>query len=685
LVGLCLLLGLGEALAAFFLDRVRFESGPLWLGELGATALFGTLAVALLVFVLGLLLMGTGRALGGKTPSSGWRAAAGRLGQLPTVALVYLLIRFVVSGNFVAYRIVGGVLIGALIALYLVRGLPAALRRLERFWPLLVGVLAAADTWYATGNLVRKRFEAGESAMALFHAAVPLVLIGAAWLLVARRRGWIRAVAVAVAVVLGAGFLLLHRPAAVKPAAGDRPDIVFVVVDTLRADRVWGELGAMPRIEQLAGQGVYYTQAFTPIPKTQQSVASFHTGLYPWTNEVRTLKAVLGAEHDTIAEKLARAGYRTAAFVHNPWIDYGMGHEQGFHEYHDYYKVESFSYLLHATLPIALLDHTVGRKRGAYKFQVDGARLTDRLVSWLESPPKQPFFLWIHYFDPHWPYLPPADTPNVDAADFETAGPVNGMRGHSQRGINIFHAEKGGITDAQVAAASRLYAGEARYSDRLIAEILERFEGREPPLVLFTSDHGESLGEHGYHFHHGAFTYDVCLKVPLLLSWPGHLPGGRVVDEPVMTVDILPTLTSLAGVEPGRVDGVVLPVADGSASGDPGRVIPFESDVRLFEANDRIHLPGVKGKWRGVVAENRKLIAVPREKDIAYQLYDLAADPAEVDDLYAAQSDAATPWIGALEEAGLAPGSAIDQVGDDAGYELDPEEVERLRSLGYLQ
>jgi len=484
--------------------------------------------------------------------------------------------------------------------------------------------------------------------------------------------------------VLSGGMMFSSRPEVPEPPNGDGPNVIFVVVDTLRADRVWGEHESMPRVKELAGQGIYYTHAYTPIPKTQQSVASFHTGLYPWHTEVRTLKQVLGAEHDTLAEKFARAGYRTVAFVHNPWIDYGMGHEQGFHEYHDYYKVESFSYLLHATLPIALLDHTIGRKRGAYKFQVDGARITDRIVDWLADPPAEPYFMWVQYFDPHWPYLPPPETPGVDPKDFDVAGPINGMRGHSQRGINIFHGRKSGITEEQTAAAARLYSGEARYSDQHIGRILDRIEGRAPVLFVVTADHGESLGEHDYHFHHGAFTYDVCLQVPLLVAWPGHVPGGRVVDEPVMTIDILPTLTSLTGLGIPEVDGVVLPGVDGGFSGDPGRVIPFEGDIKLFEANDRIHLKGVKGKWRGVIAERQKLIAVPRKKGTEHQFYDLARDPAEVRNSFEIQRETAARFAEELDAAGLSPGSAFDEAGG-GGYRLDPEEIERLRSLGYLQ
>jgi arylsulfatase A-like enzyme len=362
-----------------------------------------------------------------------------------------------------------------------------------------------------------------------------------------------------------------------------------------------------------------------------------------------------------------------------------MGHEQGFHEYRDYYGVESFSHLLHATLPIALLDHTIGRKRGAYKFQVDGARITDQIVEWLSSPPGEPYFMWVQYFDPHWPYLPPRETPGVDAKDFDVAGPINGMRGHSQRGINIFHGRKSGITDEQTAAAARLYSGEARYSDQHIGRILDQLGDLDDTIVVVTADHGESLGEHDYHFHHGAFTYDVCLRVPLLVAWPGRVPAGRVVDEPVMTVDILPTLTSLAGLGTPQVDGVVLPGVDGTSSGDPGRVIPFEGDIKLFEANERIRLKGVKGKWRGIVAERHKLIAVPRKKGTDHQFYDLTQDPGEVRDVSDIQNETAARFAEELDAAGLSPGSDFDEAGGGGGYRLDPEEIERLRSLGYLQ
>jgi len=684
LFGLALLLGLGEALSAFFLGRVRFESGPVWLAELVQTAALGTLAGSVLVLALGAALKALGL-VGGRSPAGGWRAVVGRLGALPTVAIAWLAIRLEVGGgSWVVRAIVGAVLAIALVA-FLLRGLPPALQRARSLWPLAAGVLGVAASWWSIGGLVRKRFEAGEVWPTLGYAAEPLVLLGLAWGLTVGRRAPLRAAALAIAVALSVGGAFLLRPQVPEPAPREKPNIVFIVVDTLRADRVWGEHESMPRVKQLAGTGLYYTHAYTPIPKTQQSVSSFHTGRYPWHSGVRTLKQVLGAEQDTIAEKLGRAGYRTVAFVQNPWIDYGMGHQQGFHEYHDYYKVESFSYLLHDMLSIGLADHTVGRKRAAFKFQVDGARLTDEIVAWLESPPDGPFFMWVQYFDPHWPYLPPRSTPGVDPADFETAAPVNGMRGHSQRGINIFHGRKSGVTDEQTAAAARLYSGETRHADQQIARVLERVGERDDTVVLITADHGESLGEHDYHFHHGAFTYDVCLRVPLALSWPGHLPAGRVVDEPVMTVDILPTLAALAGVEAGQVDGAVLPGTGDATSGDPGRVVPFEGDVKLFEANDRIHFPGLKGKWRGVIAERHKLIAVPHPEGTRYQFYDLEQDPGELRDLHEAQRDVAAGFAEELEALGLGPGGEIDGSGESSGYNLDPEEIERLRALGYLQ
>ncbi|MBW2278052.1 MAG: hypothetical protein JRF63_11195, partial [Deltaproteobacteria bacterium] len=238
LLGLALILGLAESLSAFFLGRVRFESGPVWLEELALTAVLGTAACGALVLGLGALLKAVGRLVGGKSPTGGWRAVFGRLGGLPTVALIWLVIRLEVSGGSWVFRVVLGVILGAVLVLFMVRGLAPGLARARAAWPLMVGPLAVFVSWWAMGNLARKRFESDETWTTLAYAIAPLAICGVAWALTRKRPAAVRGGVVLLALVLSAGMMFSSRPEVPEPPEGDNPNVIFIVVDTLRADRV---------------------------------------------------------------------------------------------------------------------------------------------------------------------------------------------------------------------------------------------------------------------------------------------------------------------------------------------------------------------------------------------------------------------------------------------------------------
>ncbi len=690
IVPVCLLLGFAESLGVFFWGHLHEVSGQVWLSELLSTLLLGTLFSAVFVYLLGLALLGLRELLR-------W-ANRGRvkwllfgldyLASLPVLVVVYLVLRLCISvnsGSTLAWIIY---LSATAVVVFLVLFFRKFLLGYSRWAPVALAFFATWGVWFALGAPGSRRFGVSESLWVWVQASVPVFLLALAWSL-SSGGGWRRKSAAwggAVLLCALCGFLWMPPERPRLPERGDKPNVILLVVDTLRADRVWGDGAVMPRLHELAEQGVYYRRAYTPIPKTQQSVSSIMTGLYPWHHGVRELYQPLGSEHDTLAEKFSRAGYHTAAFVHNAWINYGMGHEQGFSEYHDYDRIESFSYLLYSLLPVYLLDRTVGRKAGG-AFRVDGRVLTDWVVDWLDRGPPEPYFVWVQYMDPHWPYLPPQEAVGASDQDYQLAEIVNKLSGRRVgRHEMIFQARKHGITDEQVAAATRLYSGEAKYVDQQIGRVLEQFKDKPPPLILVTADHGESLGEHQYYFQHGAFTYEVCLRVPLAIWWPGRIKGGRVVESPVMTVDIAPTLIRLAGIEAGSTDGRMLPGVDGVVTEDAARVIPFEGDVRMNDLNDRIPVPGLPGKWRGVIEEGKKLITVLTKKGLKYQIYDLEEDPGERHNLYPDRKKLVQPMVDVMTDKGMKLGGGPAGEGTtDKIEELSEGEIERLRSLGYME
>ena len=685
IVPFCLLVGFAEALGAFFWDNVRLDLADVWLQGLLRTVLPGTIIAGLFVWLMGLVLLGLA-ALAAAALERRWpraASAASRLAGLPVLLALYCGLRIMATPNPYAVRIAAGVVMGVAIVLLVVFGLPAAAARARRLYPLVVALIAVADVWIALGALGRTRFLSGEVLGVLLHSGLPVLIVACAWVF-SSRGGQRRAVSWAAAVVVLGACVAAWVPSGRIVRPSGLPNVVMIVVDTLRVDRVSGEGAVMPRLAKLAAGGTRYTHAYTPLPRTQQSVAAMMTGLYPWHNGVRGLHTVLGASQTTLAERLAKQGYHTAAFVQNFWIDYGMGHEQGFAEYVDYYRIESFSRDLHALLPVNLLNHTVGSRASMNEFQVDGRVMTDQVLAWLEKKPPAPFFLWVHYFDPHWPYTPPKEAGVAKAEDYDAARVINETDGRTiQRGDMIYHALESGITPAQVEAAARLYSGEARYTDRQMGRILDALDP-ESTLVIVTSDHGESLGEHSYYFHHGSFTYDTCLHVPLVMAWPGRVPAGAVVDAPVMTVDIVRTVCRLLGMGCSGTDGKVLPGMDGEPMPGARWAVPFTGDSTHFKQNERAFFPGQKGTWRGVILDGVKLIAIPKPGGAAFEMYDLRKDPAELVNIYGAGGPPPAPFLEALLKQGLAPGSVKEDA--STGLEgLSEEEIERLKKLGYIQ
>jgi len=291
-----------------------------------------------------------------------------------------------------------------------------------------------------------------------------------------------------------------------RSAAAGRPDFVLVTIDTMRAD-AFGE--DTPFLAELASRGVRFLRCRTPVPLTLPSCTSLLTGLLPARHGIRDntsppLPPRAVRRYATLAERLAEAGYATAAFVAANVLDPRYGLDAGFHRYD------------HPPPPIP------GDPRYLERPAPDQ---TDRARAWLATRPKErPFFLWIHYFDPHDPYLP--------------------FDGDERRPA----------TDASDPAPER-YRGEVR---RVDAELERLFADLDlaRTVVVVAADHGEALGEHG-EATHGLLCYGCTMNVPLLIAGAG-VPAAREDARPRSLVDIQPTVLRLAGLAPGDGDGADL-------------------------------------------------------------------------------------------------------------------------------
>ncbi len=403
-------------------------------------------------------------------------------------------------------------------------------------------------------------------------------------------------------VAAGGAALLLVRP---RP----RPNVLLVTIDTLRADRL-GCYGygpaATPILDALAARGVRFTTAVAHAPLTAPSHASILTGLLPLGHGVRDNGAfVLPPSPTTLAEVFRDAGYRTAAFVSGFPLDHRFGFARGFETYDDQ----------------MLRGRDSRRTPYVERTAVESTR---RAVDWIRAAPA-PWFVWVHYFDPHAPYEPPGEL----AARF----------------------------------ASSPYDGEIASVDRELGRLLTASDtAPSSALVLVTSDHGESLGEHG-EATHGVFVYDATLRVPWIMAGPG-IARGRVSSVVARGIDVAPTLLDYAGLRvPRGLQGRSLrPAANGREMPDaPAYAESLFCRLNLGWAE--LHA------WR---TARWKLVEAPRP-----ELYDLDADPAETRDVSVDREDEAEALRSALRR-------ALEARPPDASTVPGNEVRERLRALGYV-
>jgi len=568
----------------------------------------------------------------------------------------------------------------------------------QRFWPWMLGLLAVAMATPGLWGRVPVYTTPLDAQLAfLLPGAVLTVLAGMANR-PPRSMRWTAPAVIGLSLLAAAGVGL--KSMAQPHAQADKPNVLFILVDTLRQDHVqpYGEATPTPGITRLSEEGTRYADAVTVIPKTTQSVAAFQTGNYPVTNGVRILKGTLATEQETLAEVLRDNGYSTGAFVHNGWVMRGRGFEQGFEQFWSFFELERAWGPARLSGWITAIDTFSTQRIRSFDGNTDAAVATDQVVDWL-STVEQPFYGYVHYFDPHWPYRPPG-------VDGECK--VNNIRQIKRisRGRMMF---KNPLSDAENERACELYRQEITYNADQVGRLLSALDDMgvaDNTIVVFTADHGHSLGEHDYWYHHGEFLYDVSMSIPLIIKAPGQLTSGAVVDDQVRSIDVMPTLLALTGTTDSEhtMDGVnLLTHTAGPAF--------LETDISYFKSNKRRYIKGVNGKLRGVRTSDWKLIYSPKKGQGVWELYNLKVDPDEetnllrggsapesvVRDLMAVLSR----WTPADEQAALAKlGNRLDALPGDAHIddganteptdtvsdeELSEAERKMLQALGYVE
>jgi len=468
----------------------------------------------------------------------------------------------------------------------------------------------------------------------------------------------LRIVAVGLALLAGGCGGAAPGPAveAVPGQPGARPgrpwNVLLITIDTLRADHLgaWGySRPTSPEIDALAAEGALFERAYTYWPKTRASFVMMLTGLTPSRNGFSKTHPRLLDFNPTIAQWLGEAGYDTGAAVDNPNVASELGYARGFAEY-----VETW-------------------EDPALETEMDRTRaITEYGRRFLAASRERPFFLWLHYVNPHTPYEPPPplDTAFVEGSAGPPLGLVEGFHGGLPRSLAI-----PGRRDLAWYVAQ--YDGEVRAADEAVGEVLRALRGSpaaEETLVILTSDHGESLGDHDYYFDHGADLHGASLHVPLVIRAPGAPPGLRR-SELASTLDLFPTILDAVKLSypPDLVGRSLMGAVRGGS---------LEGDERLFAQNDHHH----RATWDG----RFKLVAEPVGSRDRLELFDLGEDPGETRNVRQQEPAAFREQRRALdlhfERADREWGATRRRVeGAPEGESgLSAEACERLRALGYV-
>jgi len=400
-------------------------------------------------------------------------------------------------------------------------------------------------------------------------------------------------------------------------------NVLMITLDTTRADHI-GAYGygaaETPRLDALASEGVLFEQTITPTAFTLPSHSSILTGLYPPFHGMRLNGgSALADVHVTLAERLADAGYRCGAVIAAFVLDQRWGLNQGFERFDDNIAME----------PDQRLDLAGVQRRAD--------QVVNLGLEWLGKEDGRPFFAWLHLYDPHIPYDPPEP--------YSSRFGGRGMRG--------------------------LYDGEIAYTDAQVGRVLDWLEEQgvaEDTVVVVVGDHGESLGEHGEN-EHGYFVYDASVRVPFIVRVPGADLEGVRVPAQVRTIDVLPTILDLVGVEaPPPLHGESLvPLML-----EPGG----EGPAYAYSESMAVHLQYGWSALYSVRTVEHKYIEAPRA-----ELYALEDDPAEAENLFRILPDVAEELRAVLENLRdeIEAGAPEIQEAD-----LDEETLGMLAALGYV-
>lgn len=457
----------------------------------------------------------------------------------------------------------------------------------------------------------------------------------------------------------------------------DKPNIIFVVIDAARADHFscYGyQRETTPNIDKLAKESTLYENAISAAGWTLPSHTSMFTGMYPSKHGVHNENHVYDGKYPTMAEVLKSEGYDTVGFCTNDWISDATGLTRGFKEFYDFH----YGKIKHKS--IRLMNYLRVNGKDSWSHAINR-----RVRDWLKDHDRSnPYFMFIHYGELHLPYQIPSP--------YNTRFLPKGMTYEDAQRVNqdpkAYYAGVTNMKEDDFQLSSDLYDCALAYQDAELGrfvEFLKREGDFDNTLFILTSDHGESLGDHG-HLDHYYVLYESLLRVPLIVRYPKVFKSGYREKKTVQTLDLLPSLKqllNLSELELATMQGYSLPPLENGALARPFTISERFKDLKgLKETYPDTNLDHLK-IWEldrkvAIRTDRYKLIY---SSDFKSELYDLKEDPNEKNNIINDHKEVADDLLQKLQEWQRSFKSA--DIGNKEA-DFDDAVKKRLKALGYL-
>ncbi len=484
-----------------------------------------------------------------------------------------------------------------------------------------------------------------------------------------------------VMVATGYGVRVAYELGPLWGGDDQRPNVIIISVDTLRKDHLscYGYEGCnTPNIDEFSEKSVVFENCIAPSPHTVPSMASLLTGVYPTVHGCRHFPLIpINEDIKVLSQILKPYGYQTEFYTANPALNPTRGFKRGF----DYYQSWSFTGDLSYYLPQRVF--VIVNKMLLFKRVETRVKYSDT-TEWLRGKVTpclkklsnySPFFLWFHFLDPHAVYLPPQHFIPAKEDEQRRLGSIK------------YKVEEGGYQKSEVLDIVKLYDGEIQYVDNTLGDLFRRIEELglfNDTIIVLTADHGEEFWEHDA-FGHGHCLYPEVIRIPLMIYLPPPMGSvcGRIYDY-VSLVDIAPTILDLLGLPGGEGMGgrsMLKFIESCGSSPDGGGSV---SDYTVFSEfiQGRFVVEGLDGEKKGVYKDGYHLIYTIASGE--KELYELKSDPGEFLDISEEDEETTGRLYSELIEWYGVNIKIVEELAPHIGIEMDEEEKEMMRGLGYI-